>query len=180
MAGRASARAAQHDGGRLKPAAPHAYGRLGLRAVAIFEAAKGLIGLLVGSGLLLLQHRDVPAAARRVLVHLHLNPASRYARLVLRLAAGATPGHLRLLALGALVYAVLRCTEGVGLWAGRRWAAWLGASTGLVYVPFEVAAIVRVPGPEPILALVINLAIVLFLGIQLWLGSKTQESALTP
>ena len=147
--------------------------RIGLRAIAIIEALKAALALVLGGGLLAFVHRDVEASAEHLIYHLHLNPASRYPRLLLRVARGMTPASLRLLALAALVYAVLRSVEAVGLWRARRWAEWLGASTGLVYVPFEIVAIARAPGFESIGALAINLAIVIFLGVQLWIGSKS-------
>lgn len=140
---------------------------LGLRAVAAFEAAKGLVVLLAGSGLLLLVHRDVQAVAERVVAHLHLNPANRYPRIFLHVASEASPGRLRLLALGAFTYSVVRFVEAGGLWRERRWAEWLGAATGIVYLPFEGAALIRRPGPEPVIALVLNLGVVVFLGLRL-------------
>lgn len=47
----------------------------GLKAVAMFEALKGLLVLLGGFGLLALVHHDVQAFVERIVVHLHLNPA---------------------------------------------------------------------------------------------------------
>jgi len=76
--------------------------RIGLRTIALFEAAKGLVVLLAGSGLLLLVHRDVQAMAEQLVSHLHLDPAKRYPRIFLHIVTGATPARLRLLALGAL------------------------------------------------------------------------------
>ena len=136
---------------------------LGLRAVALFEAAKGLLVLVAGSGILLLLHRDVQAIAERLVTHLHLNPASHYPRIFLHVATEATPGRLMLLALGALAYAILRFLEAWGLWGSRRWAEWMGVITGLVYVPVEAVALIRRPGLEPGTFLALNLTIVLFL-----------------
>ena len=79
----------------------------GLHAIALFEAAKGAVVLAAGSGLLLLVHRDVELVAERIVSHLHLDPASRYPRIFATAAADATPGRLRLLALGALIYAAI-------------------------------------------------------------------------
>jgi uncharacterized membrane protein (DUF2068 family) len=141
--------------------------RYGLRAVAAFEALKGVLVLIAGSGLLLLVHRDVQAISERLVAHLHLDPASRYPRALLRVAAGATSERLRMLAFGALAYAGLRFVEAFGLWRERRWAAWMGVVSGLVYVPFEARALVRRPGLESAIALVLNLAVVLFLARQL-------------
>jgi uncharacterized membrane protein (DUF2068 family) len=140
---------------------------IGLRLAAIFEAAKGLLVLVVGSGLLFLVHRDVANYAERLIAHAHLNPASHYPRIFLKVATEATPGRLRLIALGALIYAIVRFVEAVGLWHARRWAEWLGVASGLIYLPLEARAMIRRPGIEPLVALLLNLGVVLFLGLQL-------------
>ena len=152
---------------------------LGLRAIALFEAAKSLVVLLAGFGLLFLIDRDVQAIAERFIAHLHLNPASRYPRIFLQVATRTTSGHLQLLALGALIYSALRLVEAAGLWRANRWAEWLGVGRGLIYVPFEVLALVRRPGPEPLLALVVNLGVVLFLTIQLREGDRPGRQLIT-
>ncbi len=147
---------------------------LGLRVIAAFEAVKGLVVLLAGFGVLLLIHRDVQALAERLVAHLHLNPGSRYPRIFLHVATGTTPTRLRLLAFGAFAYSTVRFVEAAGLWRARRWAEWFGAATGLIYVPFEAIAFIHRPELEPLLALVLNLVVVLFLGIQLRRGSDSE------
>jgi uncharacterized membrane protein (DUF2068 family) len=149
---------------------------LGFRVVAAFEAAKGLVVVLAGFGVLLLIHRDLQAIAERLVAHLHLNPASRYPRIFLRAATDTTPGRLKLLALGAFGYSTVRFVEAAGLWYERRWAEWFAVATGLIYVPFEAAAFVRRPDLEPLVALVLNLGIVLFMGLQLRRGSQTTDA----
>ena len=54
-----------------------------LRTVAVFEAAKGALVLLVGFDLLSLVHHDIQQAAEHLLARTHLNPASRYPRILL-------------------------------------------------------------------------------------------------
>lgn len=152
----------------------------GLRAVALFEAAKGLVAFLGGSGLLLLVHRNVQAAADLVAGHFHLNPASRYPRIFLRVASEATPGRLKLIALGAFVYSVLRFVEAAGLWRGKRWAEWFGVVSGIIYIPFEVRALVQRPGPEPLIAFLLNLGIVIYLGLRLRSGTKSWARSAAP
>ena len=147
-----------------RDAAQHA---LGLRAIAILEAAKGLLVLISGSGLLLLVHRDAQAIAERLLLHLHMNPAHHYPHIFLQIATGASPGRLRLWALGAALYAILRFVEAVGLWHAKRWAEWFGVLTGLVYVPFEILSFVRRPNIEAVVALLISIGIILFLWLRL-------------
>ena len=139
-----------------------------MRTVAFFEAAKGLIVLLAGSGLLLFMNRDLQAIAERLVGHLHLDPASHYPRIFLHLASAASvPSRIRLIALGAALYALFRFVEAFGLWKERRWAEWLAVVTGSVYVPFEIYALIRRPGIEPLVFLVANLSIVAYLGWQL-------------
>ena len=140
----------------------------GLQTIAAFEAAKGFIVLLADSGLLLLIHRNAQEIVELFVSHLHLNPAKTYPRIFLGLAAKASSANLTFLALGALAYSAFRFVEAVGLWKSRRWAAWVGAASAVVYVPFEAAYLVRHPGFEPLIALALNLAIIVFLSTVLW------------
>jgi uncharacterized membrane protein (DUF2068 family) len=140
---------------------------LGLRAIALFEAAKGSLVLLAGSGLLYLVNRDVQEIAARLVRHLHLDPARRFPSIFLRVASESTPHRLKLLAVGAFLYAVMRFLEAYGLWNARRWAEWFAVATGVIYLPFEAFALARRPGPEPLVALVINLVVVVYLGVRL-------------
>src|SRR5437660_10567709 len=59
---------------------------LGLRAIALFKGLKGVLVLAVGSGALLLVHRDVQRLAERLVAHFNLNPASHYPRIFLQMA----------------------------------------------------------------------------------------------
>ena len=133
----------------------------------MFEAAKGLLVLAAGSGLMLFIHHDWQDIAERLVAHLHLDPASRYPRIFVHFAEAATPGRIRLLAAGALVYAIARLSEAWGLWRARAWAEWIGVATAGIYLPFELRASIRRPAVEPIGALLTNLAVMAFLLWQL-------------
>lgn len=135
----------------------------GIRLLAALEATKGLAVLLAGTGLLLLVHRDLQAGAERLVHHLHLNPASRSPRIFLHLAAEMTNTRLQWLAFGAASYSGLRFAEAVGLWRERRWAEWLGAVSGGIYLPLELRSMVHHPGLEPAVAIAINLGVVAYL-----------------
>jgi uncharacterized membrane protein (DUF2068 family) len=115
--------------------------RAELRLVALIELAKGVLVIAVGAGLLAYAHRDFQDVAEELLLHLHLNPASRIPGIFVALAARLTSINLWLLALGAATYACVRIAEGYGLWFDRAWAEWLGAISGLIYVPFELYAL---------------------------------------
>ena len=110
----------------------------GIRAIAIFEAAKGGLVLAAGLGLLGLVHRDVEELAERLVRFSHLNPASKYPHIFIDAAASVTDARLWMLAGGAGLYAIVRLVEAYGLWKGRAWAEWLALVGGGLYVPVEI------------------------------------------
>ena len=116
---------------------------VGLRTVAAFEAAKGLLVMATGFGLLSLLHHDVQRAAEAVVRHLHLNPARHYPRVFLEAAAQVTDTRLWLLASGAFAYAVVRGVEAYGLWRARAWAEWFAILSGAVYLPIEIYELIH-------------------------------------
>lgn len=136
----------------------------GLRIVAAFEGAKGLVVLLTGFGLLTLVHRDLHAAGERLVRLLHLNPARHYPRIFLDAIDRVTDWQLWALALSALAYAAARIVEAVGLWYRRRWAEWFGFLTGGMYIPLELYEIHRGSTSVKVSVFAVNLFIVVYLG----------------
>ncbi len=134
-----------------------------VRLIAIFEAAKGSLVLLVGFGLLGLIHRDVGHFAEELVRHFHLNPASRFPRIFLEAAAKSNDTTLVLLACAAFAYATFRLTEAFGLWHQRRWAEWLGAVSGSVYIPIELYELMHGVSWPKVMLLTVNLACVVYL-----------------
>src|SRR5262249_6101586 len=93
----------------------------GLRAVALFEAAKGTLVLVAGFGLFRLLHRDADVAADLLSRRLHLNPAKHHARVFLDLLYNLSSSKLWMLAALALTYSCVRFIEAYGLWHNRTW-----------------------------------------------------------
>ena len=148
----------------------------GIRTVALFEAIKGLLVLLVGFGLLALIHHDVQHVAEKFVQHLHLNPAKRYPRIFLDAATVVTDVQLWLLAGLALAYAGARLVEAYGLWQERRWAEWLAVGSGGIYVPVELYEIFHGITWIKALALFINVAIVLYMSYAIWQSGNPIEA----
>jgi uncharacterized membrane protein (DUF2068 family) len=155
---------------RESPRRPNLRGWFGaqLRIVAVFEFAKGLLVLVAGLGLLAFVHRDVQDVAEELLLHLHLNPASRIPGIFVALAERVSSMDLWVLALGAVVYAAVRIAEGCGLWFDREWAEWLGAASGLIYVPFELYELARGVTALKVATFGVNLLVVAVLIDALW------------
>jgi len=128
--------------------------------VAAFEAAKGLLVMATGLGLLSLLHHDVQRAAESVVRHLHLNPARHYPRVFLEAAAQLTDTRLWLLASGAFAYAVVRGVEAYGLWSARAWAEWFAILSGAVYLPIEIYELIHHATAPKAVVLLVNVGIV--------------------
>lgn len=72
-------------------------------------------------------------------------------------------GTLWLVALGVVALAACEAAQGIGLWLGRRWAEYLTfVLTSLLLVP-EVMELTSSASPGTIVALVVNIAVVVYL-----------------
>ena len=71
--------------------------------------------------------------------------------------------HVSVLAIGAIAYALLEGTEGVGLAMRRRWAEYLTVIATGVLIPYETYEVVRHATLFKVGALVLNLAVVGYL-----------------
>ena len=135
----------------------------GVRAVAVFEAMKGILVLAVGFGLLALVHRDLQSMAENLVQHLHLNPSWHYPRVFIESAAHFDNSNIRSLAALAGLYVVVRFIEAYGLWHMKAWAEWFAIISGSIYVPVEAFKIIERITWTRVTLLLINLLIVGYL-----------------
>lgn len=141
----------------------------GIQLIAILEGAKGLLVLITGFGLLSLIHKDLHLAAVKLVLHMHINPASHYPEIFLNLASRMTDAQLWAIAFDATLYAVIRFAEAIGLWMKKNWAKWLGIFTSGIYIPYEFYEILqRISWPRITVFLmnIIIVAYLLFVGIK--------------
>jgi uncharacterized membrane protein (DUF2068 family) len=146
----------------------------GLRAVAVYEAAKGALVLLAGFELLSLMNHEAQHFAEQWVGHLHLNPAKGYPRIFIDAMTNVTDARLWLLAGLALVYSGAKWILAYGLWLGRRWAEWFAVASGAVYVPAEAYEIVQGVTWTKILLLIVNVCIVAYLIYVLWRSERSR------
>ena len=151
-----------------------------IRAVAAVEGLKGVVVLVTASGLLAFVHKDLNALAIRLVEHAHLNPASRWPHAFLDAVSHLDEPRLLLLATGAAGYAALRLFEAYGLFHGRTWAEWLSALSGAIYVPFEIAEILREASLLSWSLLAVNLAVVAVMANALWQRRTRSGATLAP
>lgn len=138
--------------------------------VAVVEALKGALALVVAYVLISMIHHDVDfeSAAESILFFLHLNPGRRLSQAFLHAANNMSDVNVMLIGGLALAYALLRFLEGYGLWRQRAWAEWLAIISGCVYIPFEVYKIVRHPNEFHWALLGINIVVVLYIAWVRW------------
>ena len=139
---------------------PHSQG---LHIVALFEGAKGVLVLVAGFGLLSFIHKDIHDAAVRLVMHVHLNPASHYPRIFLDLLERIHDPQLWGMAMAAAMYSVVRMVEAVGLWLRKTWAEWFAVLTGGMYIPIEIFEVARSVTWPRVTVLIVNLGVVSYL-----------------
>jgi uncharacterized membrane protein (DUF2068 family) len=139
-----------------------------LHAIAIAEAAKGILVLAASVGLLSLLHHDIRHIAHEVVRHAGVNPAAHYPMILLHYADILGNANLHYVMLLAVGYALVRLVEAYGLWQDRSWGEWLGALSGAIYIPFEINHFIHRPSLTGAVVFVINVLIVGFLAFRLY------------
>ena len=136
--------------------------------MALFEALKGTLALLAAGGLFYLIPHDFYRVIVELVGRLHLNAGKGYPNVFVRILEDTTNAQLWLIGALVLVYAAVRFAEAYGLWLGRRWAEWLAALSGGIYVPVEIYELTRGASWIKVGALLLNAAIVVCLCRVLW------------
>ena len=136
--------------------------------MALFEALKGMLALLAAGGLFYLIPHDFHRVVVELVGRLHLNPGKSYPNVFFRILEDTSNAQLWLIGALVLVYAALRCVEAYGLWFARRWAEWLAAASGGIYVPVEIYELMRGVSWIKVAALVLNALTVAYLCTVLW------------
>jgi uncharacterized membrane protein (DUF2068 family) len=139
----------------------------GLRGIALFEAGKGLLAVMLAVWLLSLLHKDIQDVAEHLLHFLHrifrLNPDGHLARSIIRGARRVTPGNLHLWIGGTILYSIVRFVEAVGLWLEKQWAEWFALISGCLYLPIEIYELAHHATPIKWAIFATNLLIVAYL-----------------
>ena len=137
---------------------------VGLRAIALFETAKGVLAFAAACGLLSLRHTDLHAVTDAFLLRHGIDPERHYMRLFIESVAGATHHHAGQIAVLGFVYALIRLVEGYGLWWGKHWAEWFALLSAGLYLPWELIHFARHPRLFTAGVILFNLALICYLG----------------
>lgn len=145
---------------------PKAHGR-GLRLIAAFKLLKGLALLALGIGALKLLHKDVEAIVVHWINVFQVDPHSHYLQLLLEKLSILDDRRLKELSAGTFIYSAIFLTEGAGLAFRKSWAEYLTIITTASLLPLEVYELAKHASIGKVLALVINLAVVIYLVLEI-------------
>ena len=142
--------------------------RRALRAIAAFEALKGLVALAAGLGLLSLLHHDLHRLALALIGHVGLDPGDHYPALLLGQMDRLQHLPAQQVLLAVLAYVSLRWVEAWGLWRGAAWGECLGAVSGALYLPLELRNLLNRPTVAAAAVVTLNAILVVVLARQWW------------
>jgi len=137
----------------------------GVRTVATVEFTKGFIVVLAGLGVFHMRHRDIWGVAESLLEFFHVNPHQHFVGIFIDLVYRISDVRLWEIVAVATVYAILRFIEAYGLWYVRPWGEWMAIASGSIYIPFEIADLLRRPDWFRFLVIAVNVGIVLYMAM---------------
>jgi len=134
-----------------------------IRLIAFFKLLKAALLIAAGMGALHLLHKDMASVLEHWVRMLGLDPGNRYVDRALQKVANLTPNKIKSFGVVSFIYAALFLTEGIGLWLVKRWAEWFSVIITSSLVPFEIYEIYRHPTVLKFFALLVNIAVVVYL-----------------
>jgi len=140
---------------------------LGITLIAVFKFVKALLLFTIALGALGLVRGGVPHASERLLSMLSSGTERRVTQAALSRITSMGPTRIAALGVGAFLYAALFLVEGTGLWLQRRWAEYLTVVATASFIPFEIYEVARRVTATRIVALVVNLATLVYLIVRL-------------
>jgi uncharacterized membrane protein (DUF2068 family) len=150
-------------------------GSRGLLVIAAFKLLKGLLLLAVGIGALRLLHKDVAAEVAQWVNLIRVDPDSVILHGVLAKLSILDDRKLKHLSFGTFFYSGLLFTEGVGLAFRKRWAEYFTIIITTSLIPLELWELAKHVGPAKIGVLVVNVAIVVYLILEVRKNRRTAE-----
>jgi uncharacterized membrane protein (DUF2068 family) len=138
-----------------------------IRLIGAERFVRGVILVIAGAYLVTHLGSDFGRLADRVMRSLELDPRRPFLHRIVEKLHHLHAGTVLVTGIAALLYGVLETVEGVGLWLDQLWAEYLTVIATSLLVPLEVYELVRKPSLIKTAGIVVNLAIVGYLGWRL-------------
>lgn len=136
---------------------------IGLRLIALFKLFGGALLASVGLAAVRLLDPELGARFMEWVRGIALDTDRRVVQHAAEALLGLSARKLGGIAVAAFAYSGLLLTEGVGLWYAQRWAEWLTVAVTASLLPFEGWALTHRVTLVRVVALVVNVAIVVYL-----------------
>ncbi|MEP6662468.1 MAG: DUF2127 domain-containing protein [Verrucomicrobiota bacterium] len=134
-----------------------------LYVIIVLKLLKGVVLLALAFGVYRMIGRNLGANFDDLLRWLHLDPERKFFADLGEKLQSITPGNLRWLARGTLLYCLFSLVEGIGLIFRVSWAGWLAIGESAFFVPIEAYELTRNFSATVLCVLVINVVIVWYL-----------------
>ena len=138
-----------------------------MQVIAAFKVVKAILFVLAAMGAFGLMQHGVAERARIWGSALAFTSGQHVVRHAITFLTGLSRVKIGALGLGALFYAALFMTEGIGLWMERRWAEYLTVIATGSLIPFEIWEIAHKPTPLRFATFAVNVAVVIYLVVRL-------------
>lgn len=163
-----------------------------LRLLSVERWVRGIVILLLGLAVLRLKSTQVSVkdlfnrdlrALRPFFNQIHFDVTDSGTVSAVRRGLSARPGTLNLVAAFLIFYGLLQIMEGIGLWTLKRWGEYFAVVSTSIFIPLEVYEITEKVTWLRAVALIVNVAAVVYLLVSKRLfglrgGAKAHEAEL--
>lgn len=145
--------------------------------IGAFKLAQALLFVLLGIGAIRLLHRDLVGMAEHFIYQLRfINPEGRLVNLILVKVAMIDPHRLRQISAAIFVIAAMDALEGMGLVLEQAWAEFVTLTLTAALLPLELWELILRMTWMKVGLIVINLAVVVFLGFYVRLRMQERRA----
>jgi uncharacterized membrane protein (DUF2068 family) len=141
----------------------------GLRLIIIWKAIKAVVLFALGIVAFAVVHRDIQALASSFVAWLGIDAGRPLVEKILTKLAGLTPKRITLIGIGAVIYSCVLASQSWGLHRRKRWAEWLTVGVTSSLIPIEVYELIHRASIGKLVALIVNIAVVMYLLRHRWL-----------
>jgi uncharacterized membrane protein (DUF2068 family) len=131
--------------------------------IGAFKVLKAALLVAAAISVFNLIHKDLADVILEWARRLHIAPGNRFVEHLLERVLTVTQRQLFVVGVVLLVYAAMFMVEGVGLLLLKHWAEWMTVITTSGLIPFEIYEMVQHPSSLKALAMVVNIAIAVYL-----------------
>lgn len=134
-----------------------------LYLIILMKLAKGMFLLLLAFGVYQLAGSDLQGDFLRMVRQVNIDPENQIFAEVGKSLESITPGNVRAVATGALLYSLFSFVEGTGLFLRVGWAGWMAIGESAFFIPIELYEMLRSYSTTILVILLLNAWMVYYL-----------------